>query len=61
MRALQPADVAAALVEADDRSTAYADGTRAINDGRWADAQTIFAKIASQNGDRADAALYWKA
>jgi len=39
----------------------YADGTRAINDGRWADAVTIFSKIADARGDRADAALYWKA
>lgn len=47
--------------EADDRSNAYNDGTRAINDGRWTDAAAIFSKIAAQQGDRADAALYWKA
>src|SRR5271163_3910313 len=39
----------------------YSDGTRAINDGRWADAEAIFAKIAQQHGDRAEAALYWQA
>src|SRR5271156_525194 len=39
----------------------YSDGTRAINDGRWADAEGIFAKIAQQHGDRAEAALSWKA
>lgn len=39
----------------------YADGTRAINDGRWADAVAIFSKIADARGDHADAALYWKA
>src|SRR6202453_344159 len=47
-----------------DKSTQdalYADGTRAINDGRWADAETAFSKIAQQKGDRADASIYWKA
>lgn len=47
--------------ESDDRNNLYADGTRAINEGRWADAGAIFTKIAAQHGDRADAALYWKA
>ncbi|MBS1823453.1 MAG: HEAT repeat domain-containing protein [Acidobacteria bacterium] len=47
--------------EAGDSNNPYADGTRAINEGRWADAAAIFSKIASQRGDRADAALYWKA
>ncbi|MBS1801168.1 MAG: HEAT repeat domain-containing protein [Acidobacteria bacterium] len=52
-----PAEVSAA----DERDKAYADGTRAINEARWADAATIFSKIATQRGDRADAAMYWKA
>src|SRR5271155_2516777 len=39
----------------------YSDGTRAINDARWAQAETIFANIAQQHGERAEAALYWKA
>jgi HEAT repeats len=39
----------------------YADGTRAINDGRWTDAESIFNNIAQQHGSRAEAALYWKA
>ena len=39
----------------------YSDGTRAINDGRWADAEAIFSKIAQQRGERADASIYWKA
>jgi HEAT repeat protein len=47
--------------ELDDHSNQYAEGTRAINEGRWADAGAIFAKIASQHGDRADGSLYWKA
>jgi HEAT repeat protein len=39
----------------------YSDGTRAINDGRWSDAEAYFAKIAQEKGDRADASTYWKA
>jgi hypothetical protein len=49
------------FVEADDQNNPYAEGTRAINEGRWADAGAIFSKLANQHGDRADAALYWKA
>lgn len=39
----------------------YSDGTRAINDGRWSDAESYFAKIAQEKSDRADASTYWKA
>jgi hypothetical protein len=39
----------------------FADGTRAVNEGRWSDAIAIFAKIADQKSDHADGALYWKA
>jgi VWFA-related protein len=42
-------------------SSLYADGTRAINEGRWSDAIEVFAKVAQQHGDHADGALYWKA
>ena len=42
-------------------SASFADGTRAINQGRWDDAIAIFSSIASQNGDHIDGALYWKA
>jgi FecR protein len=42
-------------------SGSYADGMRAINEGRWADAEAIFAKAASQQGEHSDGALYWKA
>jgi HEAT repeat protein len=41
--------------------TLYSEGTRAINDARWAQAMSIFAKLASQHGGRAEAALYWEA
>jgi hypothetical protein len=36
-------------------------GTRAIDQGRWADAVKIFSQVAAENGDHADGALYWKA
>lgn len=39
----------------------YADGTRAINEGRWKDAESIFARVADEKSDHADGALYWKA
>jgi hypothetical protein len=39
----------------------YADGTRAVNEGRWPDAEKIFAKVAGQHGEHSDGALYWKA
>jgi hypothetical protein len=54
-------------VDNDDQGTQskddalYSDGTRAINDGRWADAEGIFSKIAQQKGERAEASIYWKA
>jgi hypothetical protein len=41
--------------------SSFADGTRAINQGRWSDAIAIFSKLADQKGDHADGALYWTA
>jgi hypothetical protein len=39
----------------------YAEGTKAINEGRWADAIAIFTRVAAQREQHADGALYWKA
>ena len=39
----------------------YADGTRAINEGRWSDAEKIFTKVTAEHGAHGDGALYWKA
>src|SRR6202041_132271 len=39
----------------------YSDGTRAINDARWSQAESIFANIVQLHGARAEAALYWAA
>src|SRR5271154_3134172 len=41
--------------------TLYSEGTRAINDAHWAQAEQIFRNLAAQHGPRADAALYWEA
>src|SRR3984957_3148539 len=51
-------DDAAAQAKED---TLYSEGTRAINDAHWAQAEQIFSNLASQHGSRAEAALYWEA
>jgi hypothetical protein len=54
--------VPAVPAKSDDQARKLcADGTRAIDQGRWADAVKIFSEVASRHGDHADAALYWKA
>jgi hypothetical protein len=45
----------------DPASKQCADGTRAIDQGRWADAVKIFTQVANQHSDHADGALYWRA
>jgi hypothetical protein len=49
------------LAANDPASKLCADGTRAIDQGRWADAVDIFSKVAALHADHADGALYWKA
>lgn len=39
----------------------YRSGQKAIDEGRWNDAVSIFGKVAAQGGPEADAGLYWKA
>jgi hypothetical protein len=39
----------------------YSDATRAINEGRWPDAESVLDQVISLHGRRADAAVYWKA
>ena len=39
----------------------YAQGTSAIDAGRWSDAEAIFTKVADLRGENAEGALYWKA
>ncbi|WP_263356242.1 VWA domain-containing protein [Acidicapsa ligni] len=50
------------LLSADTREDSpYSEGTRAIHESRWADAESIFGKIAEQHGEHSEGALYWKA
>jgi len=63
MEGLPAADVvaAAAPITADTpESSLYAQGTKAIDESRWADAAKIFTQVAGEQGDHADGALYWK-
>jgi HEAT repeat protein len=39
----------------------YSDATRAMNEGRWQDAESLLNQVIDQHGRRADGALYWKA
>lgn len=39
----------------------YSDATRAINESRWPDAESLLDQVISQHGRRRDSALYWKA
>jgi len=39
----------------------YSDATRAINESRWSDAESLLDQVIDQHGRRADGALYWKA
>jgi hypothetical protein len=55
------AQAASNLASNDPASKLCADGTRAIDQGRWADAVKIFTQVANQHGNHADGALYWKA
>jgi hypothetical protein len=39
----------------------YVNGIRAINEGRWTDAEKMFTRLAAEPGEYADGALYWEA
>jgi hypothetical protein len=39
----------------------YSDATKAINEGRWADAEPLLDQVFNLHGRRSDAAVYWKA
>jgi hypothetical protein len=39
----------------------YSDATKAINEGRWSDAEPLLNQVSSLHGRRADAAVYWTA
>ena len=37
----------------------YQNGTRALDAGRWDEAVEYFTRVVTQNGTRADGAMYW--
>jgi hypothetical protein len=39
----------------------YSDATRAVNESRWPDAESLLDQVINQHGRRSDGALYWKA
>jgi hypothetical protein len=39
----------------------YEEGTKAMNEGRWSDAERAFRRTADMRGKRADGAIYWQA
>src|ERR1700760_2746438 len=49
------------VVVVGDQDNSYTAGTRAMDEHRWPDAVSDFDKVINQKGERADAALYWKA
>ena len=53
--------VASMVVVVPGEDAAYAAGTKALNESRWADAVAAFEKVVNSKGNKADAALYWKA
>ena len=52
---------ASVIVFSVDEDAAYAAGTKALNENRWADAVTSFDQVINAKGKKVDAALYWKA
>lgn len=51
----------AALADDTHEDQLYSDATRAINEGRWSDAEPLLDQVLNLHGRRADAAVYWKA
>jgi hypothetical protein len=51
----------AALTDDAHEDQLYSDATRAINEGRWSDAEPLLDQVYNIRGRRADAAVYWKA
>src|ERR1700742_1946821 len=39
----------------------YSDATKAIDEARWGDAESLLDRVSGMHGHRADAAFYWKA
>ena len=56
----EPSSVASTAADKQDNSQ-FVQGKVAIDQSRWTDAVKLFTAVAVQRGNRADAALYWKA
>jgi hypothetical protein len=56
----EPSSNTPATAETQDNSK-FVQGKVAIDQSRWTDAVQLFTAVVLQHGDRADAALYWKA
>jgi hypothetical protein len=61
LHALSSGEFSASFAPLADDDTAYAAGTRAMNEQHWPDAVSAFDKVINAKGKRTDAALYWKA
>jgi VWFA-related protein len=57
----QPAAEGIASIGDANDDTRYSQGTRAIQENRWSDAESIFDEVAQHHGEHAEGALYWKA
>jgi HEAT repeat protein len=61
VRVLSPGGPVFAAADPDGESDLYREGRRALDDSRWDDAIDRFGRLASEGGEEADAALFWKA
>ena len=50
-----------ALAEDAHEEKLYSEATRAIDEGRWSDAEPLLDQVLSLHGRRSDAAVYWRA
>lgn len=57
----QPLSTTKGLTLRQDDASLYADATRAISDGRWQDAVSLFNRVAQLHDGHAEGALYWSA
>jgi hypothetical protein len=51
----------ASLVDDAHEDQLYSEATRAIDEGRWSDAEPLLDQVFNLHGRRSDAAVYWKA
>jgi len=56
-----PAPVPQSAASMSQEETLYTNGTKAMDEQRWADAVTAFDQVAAAKSKHSDAAIYWKA